>query len=123
MRTKRKTAAWNRKGLEKSGLGLTDESVIAALAALQGKAAIYHCLSRIVNRDRVIKRAEKEMFVLLMRRYEAFSQVKVLTYCVMSNHFHILLEVPEAPEDREAMLQPMVQSQTRPVWSLVGGSF
>jgi len=102
MRTKRKIAGWHRKSLEKSGLDLTDEAVVAALAALQGKAAIYHCVSRIVNRDLVLKREEKEMFVCLMRRYEAFSQVKVLTYCVMSNHFHILLEIPDAPEDRGA---------------------
>jgi len=99
MRTRRKTASWHRKGLDKSDLDLTNEEVVAALAALQGKPAIYHCVSRIVNRERVLKREERDMFVRFMRRYEVFSQVNVLTYCVMSNHFHILLEVPEAPED------------------------
>lgn len=39
------------------------------------------------------------MFVKLMRRYEAFCQVVVWTHCVMSNHFHILVEVPAPPED------------------------
>ncbi len=29
-----------------------------------------------------------------MRRQEAFSGVRVLSYCLMSNHFHLLLEVP-----------------------------
>jgi putative transposase len=38
--------------------------------------------------------------VKFMRTYETFCQVRVLTYCVMSNHFHILLEVPSAPEER-----------------------
>jgi len=33
-----------------------------------------------------------------MRRLEAFLDVRVLTYCVMSNHFHILLEVPGGDE-------------------------
>ena len=99
MRTKRKLAGWSRKELERNGLDQTDEEVAAALAALMGKPAIYHCLSRIVDRRRVLKREERDMFVSLMRRYEAFSQVKVLTYCVMSNHFHIELEVPETPED------------------------
>jgi len=37
--------------------------------------------------------------VALMRLYERFCQVRVLTFCVMSNHFHLLLEVPAAPED------------------------
>ena len=33
-----------------------------------------------------------------MRRLEAFLGVRVLTFCVMSNHFHVLLEVPD-PDD------------------------
>jgi REP element-mobilizing transposase RayT len=33
--------------------------------------------------------------VELMRRLEAFSGVLVLTYALMSNHFHLLCEVPE----------------------------
>jgi REP element-mobilizing transposase RayT len=75
------------------------EALAEALAALEGKAAIYHCVSRVVNRERVFKRAERDEFVRLMRRYEAFSQVHVETYCVLSNHFHILVEVPASPED------------------------
>ncbi len=31
---------------------------------------------------------------MFMRMYENFSGCRVLSYCVMSNHFHILLEVP-----------------------------
>jgi REP element-mobilizing transposase RayT len=38
---------------------------------------------------------EKERFVRIMRRVEAFTGVDVLTYCVMDNHFHLLLEVPD----------------------------
>jgi putative transposase len=33
-----------------------------------------------------------------MREYEAFCEVEVLTYCVMDNHFHVLVEVPKRPE-------------------------
>ena len=67
---------------------------------LEGEPAIYHCVSRVVDRRFVFGRAEKEQFVAYMRLYEAFCQVRVLAFCVMSNHFHILLEVPSAPEDR-----------------------
>ena len=52
-----------------------------------------------MNRDHVLGREEKEKFVALMRLYEEFSQVRVLSYCVMSNHFHLLVEVPAAPAD------------------------
>jgi len=69
------------------------------LAGLRGHAAIYHCVSRVVDRQRVFGPAEKEQFAAFMRTYEQFCQVRVLTYCVMGNHFHILVEIPEAPED------------------------
>ena len=58
----------------------------------------YHCLSRVVDRRFIFEEAQKEHFVALMRECEAFCEVQVLTYCVMSNHFHILAEVPQRPE-------------------------
>ena len=58
----------------------------------------YHCISRVVDRRQVLREAEKEHFVALMRECEAFCEVRVLTFCLMSNHFHILLEVPKPPE-------------------------
>ena len=45
---------------------------------------------------------------MFMRMYENFSGCRVLSYCVMSNHFHLLLEVPPMPEggfSDEALLQ------------------
>ena len=35
---------------------------------------------------------------MFMRMYENFSGCRVLSYCVMSNHFHLLLEVPPMVE-------------------------
>ena len=34
------------------------------------------------------------MFLYFMRRYAAYHDVKVLSYVVMDNHFHLLVEVP-----------------------------
>jgi putative transposase len=36
---------------------------------------------------------------MLMRAAETFCWVRVLTWTILSNHFHILLEVPEKPDD------------------------
>lgn len=60
--------------------------------------AFYHCVSRVVDRRFVFEREEKRRFVELMRFYERFCQVRVVTFCIMSNHFHILLEVPQRPQ-------------------------
>jgi putative transposase len=58
----------------------------------------YHCLSRVVDRQFILHEAEKDHFVSLLREYEAVCEVEVLTYCVMDNHFHVLVEVPRRPE-------------------------
>ena len=71
---------------------------IAPWAALQTKPAIYHCISRVVERRFAFGAEEREAFRMYMRMQENFSGCRVLSYCVMSNHFHILLEVPPLPE-------------------------
>ena len=58
------------------------------------KPAIYHCISRVVDRRFVFAERECEAFRMFMRMYENFSGCRVLSYCLMSNHFHLLLEVP-----------------------------
>jgi REP element-mobilizing transposase RayT len=62
------------------------------------KPAIYHCVSRVVDRRFVFEVDEREHFRMLMRMCEKFSGCRVLSYCLMSNHFHLLLEVPPMPE-------------------------
>lgn len=58
---------------------------------------LYHCLSRVVDRRFVFGVEEKNHFVLLARECERFCRVRILTFAVMSNHFHLLVEVPPPP--------------------------
>jgi putative transposase len=58
----------------------------------------YHCISRVVDRRFALGAEEKEKFRALMRIYEKFSGCRVTAYCLMDNHFHILLEVPPMAE-------------------------
>ncbi len=69
--------------------------------AFEGVA--YHVMSRVTQRQMLFGEEEKAMLVSLMRRYERFSGLKVLTYCVMGNHFHWLVEVPQRPADADLM--------------------
>jgi putative transposase len=62
------------------------------------KPAIYHCISRVVGRGFLLEVDERERFRMLMRMCEKFTGCRVLSYCLMSNHFHVLLEVPPMPE-------------------------
>jgi len=59
--------------------------------------AHYHCISRVVDRRFVLGPDEREKFIRIMRGYEAFCGVRVVTFCVLSNHFHVLVEVPRRP--------------------------
>ena len=72
------------------------------------KPVIYHCISRVVDRRFVFGQRECEAFRMYLRMYENFSGCRILSYCLMSNHFHLLLEVPPIAEgglSDEALLQ------------------
>jgi len=59
---------------------------------------VYHCMTRTVNGERLFQAREKEMLRKMLWQVADFSGVEVLTYCVMANHFHVLLRVPEQAE-------------------------
>ena len=70
-----------------------------SFSAMQETGAVtYHCVSRIVDRVYRMGSKEKAYFVKVMRLFEDFCGVEVLSYCVMSNHFHILVRVPKKSE-------------------------
>lgn len=68
--------------------------LIAPWVGEERRSAIYHCVSRVVDRNYLFGDEEREEFVKFMRMYEAFCGLRVLSFCVMSNHFHLLVEVP-----------------------------
>lgn len=65
----------------------------------------FHVTSRIVNGDQVICSEGKVFFLKTMHRLEAFTGIQIITYCLMDNHFHLLIKVsPPLPlEDREIL--------------------
>lgn len=57
--------------------------------------AHFHCVSRIAGQDRLLGNQEKEFLARLLDQVAAFHGIAVLTYCIMSNHFHLLVETPD----------------------------
>jgi REP element-mobilizing transposase RayT len=51
-------------------------------------------MTRTVNGERLFESREKEILRKMIRQVADFSGVEVLTYCIMSNHFHVLIRVP-----------------------------
>lgn len=64
----------------------------------QGRPVLYHCFSHIAGDQALLRDREKEVFRQMMWRQAAFSQVEVDTYCVMGNHFHLVVRVPARVE-------------------------
>ena len=61
----------------------------------------YHCISRVVDKQRIFGDREKARLVADMTRHAAFGHLRIVTYCMMSNHFHILVEAPPRPSPEE----------------------
>jgi REP element-mobilizing transposase RayT len=61
------------------------------------KPVIYHCVSRVVDRRFAFGQDEKEKLRTFMRMYENFSGNRVLSYCFMCNHIHLLVEITPRP--------------------------
>jgi REP element-mobilizing transposase RayT len=71
-----------------------------------GEAAVYHCISRVVGGERLLDDVAKEVLRRMMWKTAAFSGVEVLAYCLMSNHFHVLVRVlPQESLDRPELLR------------------
>ena len=85
-----------------------------ALRLLGNGKSYYHCISRIVDRRKVFEGRDKEVFRKIMRNLECFMGVRVVTYCLMGNHFHLLVEVP----DREK-LKPLSEAELRELLPLL----
>jgi REP element-mobilizing transposase RayT len=58
------------------------------------RPVIYHCITRVVERRLAFGQEEKEQLRTYMRMQENFTGCRVLSYCLMCNHVHLLLEVP-----------------------------
>jgi putative transposase len=56
-------------------------------------SSCYHVMTRVIERRYLLDDEEKERLLRILRKLEAFCGVRVVTFCVMSNHLHLLLEV------------------------------
>ena len=72
---------------------------------VHGQEGIYHVTSRTACGQFLFDDEAKECFLKLLHKQAGFCGVDVLAYCVMGNHFHLLVAVPESCEisDTELM--------------------
>ena len=80
------------------------------------QAGVFHVTSRFL--DRVYHFGEddsKDQFLKIVRAYEDLLGVEVLTFCIMSNHFHLLVRVPHRPEGFDVSLEVILARMERAI--------
>ncbi|MFT4638202.1 MAG: putative transposase, partial [Verrucomicrobiales bacterium] len=69
----------------------------ARIAGDPGAAAnCHHLMSRAIEGRFIFDRVVKEKFREFLEAHCAFAGVELITWCCMSNHFHLLVQVPNA---------------------------
>ena len=79
----------------------------------QSQAGCFHVVNRVYDRKFLLDAEGKEFFLRVLRAYEDVLGVEVLTFCVMDNHFHLLLRVPHRPKDFDVPLEVVVERLER----------
>jgi len=69
------------------------------------QASWYHCYNRVAGTslDRPFDDVAKEQFVRILHRVCSLYSVQVVSYQVMSNHFHLLVHAPSEEPSAEVM--------------------
>ncbi len=78
-------------------------------------AGVWHCFSRIIDRSYLLDDPAKDFFLKTLRAYEDLLGVEVLTFCLMTNHFHLLVRVPHRPEGLDVPLEVILARMERTV--------
>lgn len=75
------------------------------------ESGYYHVMSRCALQAYLFEHDDKvkEMFLVMLQRAAIFSGVKVVNYCVMDNHFHLLIYVPKREEVSNEELEERIQ--------------
>ena len=61
---------------------------------VKDRTAVYHCLSRTVGGQFLLKEVDREMLRRLLWQQAQFCGVQIITHTILSNHFHCQVRVP-----------------------------
>ena len=68
-----------------------------------------------MDRQSLLSPDYKDFLLRTIRAYEDLLGVEVLTYCIMDNHFHLLLRVPHRPEGLDLPLEVILERLERAI--------
>ena len=63
------------------------------------KTSFFHVITQGINKSYIFKRAEDiKYYIKIMYQLTKEQEIKVIGYCIMSNHAHMLIETEEIKE-------------------------
>ena len=77
---------------------------------LTGRTACYHVVTRSVAGALLLGDLEKERLVGMLGKLAGFCGIEIITYCMMSNHFHLLIRIPAPTPLTDAQLLERVEA-------------
>ncbi|MDP3645900.1 MAG: transposase [bacterium] len=81
---------------------------------------VYHVLNRAVGRLKIFETpADYELFLHLLREAKKMTDMRILAYAIMPNHWHLLL-YPENDGDMSLFMHWLTNAHTRRVHTLTG---
>jgi len=88
-------AGWWDRRKDVDGVARSMRGGRRRILAGAGELMCYHAMSWTVGGEVFFDDLEKEALKTLIWKLARFCRVRVLTYAVMGNHFHVLVEVPD----------------------------
>lgn len=70
-------------------------------------------VNRIYDRKALLDEEAKEFLLMLLRNYEELLGLDLLGFCLMKNHYHLLIRVPHRPDGWDVPLEVVVERLDR----------
>ena len=78
-------------------------------ARRKSKTGIYHVIMRGINRQSIFEDDEDyERFIETLKKYKETSEYKIYAFCLMRNHFHLLMKTEK--EDLDLVIKRIAGS-------------
>ncbi len=79
------------------------------------QTCIYHVISRTALNDFPFEKVEKDQMVQIIKRFSALYFTEVLGFCIMGNHFHLLIKmIPDHYYTDEEIMKRYEQFLAKP---------
>lgn len=71
----------------------------------------YHVFNRCNNKEMILRKpSDKNMFVNLLYKYIKKTELRLIAFCIMDNHFHLILKTGNKPKEISKYMQKVTTS-------------